>query len=153
MVYMEHIKTPFGYLVATANNDTLISIALSGANKTGGPTNWVTNLACQQLGQYFGRERERFDLPILLRGTNYQQRVLGQLRKIEYGTTCSYSEVAQAVGSPRSCRAVGLANARNPWPIVIPCHRVVAKNGDLAGYALGREIKEWLISFESLKKD
>lgn len=152
MIYMEHIRTPLGYLVARATNDQLISIALGNDNKIEARANWATSLTCQQLEQYFNKERQHFDLPITLRGTPYQQKVLSQLQTIEYGTTCSYSDVARAIGSPRSCRAVGLANARNPWPIVVPCHRVIGKNGDLVGYALGRDIKEWLIAFESSER-
>ena len=91
----------------------------------------------------------RFDLPLAPRGTPFQLRVWRALQDIPYGRTCSYSELAAAVGSPRACRAVGQANGRNPLMIVIPCHRVIAAGGGLGGYSGGLDIKRFLLRLEA----
>ena len=91
----------------------------------------------------------RFDLPLAPRGTPFQLRVWRALQDIPYGRTCSYSELAAAVGDPRACRAVGRANGRNPLMIVIPCHRVIAAGGGLGGYSGGLEVKRFLLRLEA----
>lgn len=95
-----------------------------------------------------GRLR-RFDLPLAPQGTPFQLRVWRALQDIPYGRTCSYAELAAAVGSPRACRAVGQANGRNPLMIVIPCHRVIAAGGGLGGYSGGLDIKRFLLRLEA----
>ena len=91
----------------------------------------------------------RFDLPLAPRGTPFQLRVWRALQDIPYGRTCSYSELAAAVGDPRACRAVGRANGRNPLMIVIPCHRVIAAGGGLGGYSGGLAVKRFLLRLEA----
>ena len=91
----------------------------------------------------------RFDLPLAPRGTPFQLRVWRALQDIPYGQTCSYSELAAAISSPRACRAVGQANGRNPLMIVIPCHRVIAAGGGLGGYSGGLDIKRFLLRLEA----
>lgn len=104
--------------------------------------------AKKQLDQYFAGRRKFFDLPLKPRGTDFQQKVWKELQKIKYGETVSYLEIAERVGNPKACRAVGMANHRNPIAIVIPCHRVVGKSGQLTGYAGGLHIKEFLLNLE-----
>ena len=105
--------------------------------------------AVRQLRAYFDRELTDFDLPLAPRGTDFQQRVWEQLSKIAYGETVSYGEVAGRLGMTNAAsRAVGLANGRNPIPIVIPCHRVIGANGTLTGYAGGIERKQTLLELE-----
>ena len=99
--------------------------------------------------RYFGGEKERFDLPLdLQEGTPFQRRVWDRVRRIEYGRTRTYREIAAELGKPGAARAVGAANGANPIPIVIPCHRVVASDGKLGGYRGGLEIKERLLRLE-----
>lgn len=102
----------------------------------------------QQLTEYLGGERTTFDLPLEPEGTAFQHRVWGQLRQIPYGETCSYQDIASALEDRNASRAVGTANGRNPLSIVVPCHRVIASNGTLAGYAGGLPIKERLLRLE-----
>lgn len=103
----------------------------------------------RQLGAYFARELKEFDLPLDPVGTPFQQKVWAQLRLIGYGETASYGEIAGRLGmSLAASRAVGLANGRNPVPIVVPCHRVVGANGTLTGYAGGLERKQVLLDLE-----
>ncbi len=105
--------------------------------------------AVRQLTAYFGRELTEFDLPLAPVGTEFQRRVWEQLEKIAYGQTASYGEVAGRLGMTNAAsRAVGLANGRNPIPIVVPCHRVIGANGTLTGYAGGLERKQQLLELE-----
>jgi methylated-DNA-[protein]-cysteine S-methyltransferase len=105
--------------------------------------------ACRQLAAYFERDLKEFDLPLAPVGSDFQQRVWEQLRGIGYGETASYGEIAARLGMTNAAsRAVGLANGRNPIPIVIPCHRVIGANGTLTGYAGGLERKQSLLTLE-----
>ena len=105
--------------------------------------------ACAQFDEYFAGRRRKFDLPLSLEGgTPFQRTVWKQLQEIPYGRTISYSQLAQTVGNPKACRAVGSANGKNPISIIIPCHRVIAANGSLGGYASGLEIKKQLLDLE-----
>lgn len=103
----------------------------------------------RQLRAYFARDLKEFDLPLAPAGSDFQQRVWAQLQRIGYGETATYGEVAGRLGMTNAAsRAVGLANGRNPIPIVIPCHRVIGANGTLTGYAGGLERKQELLSLE-----
>jgi methylated-DNA-[protein]-cysteine S-methyltransferase len=105
--------------------------------------------AVRQLTAYFARDLKEFDLPLDPQGSDFQRRVWDQLRAIPYGDTASYGEVAGRLGMTNAAsRAVGLANGRNPIPVVIPCHRVIGANGTLTGYAGGLERKQTLLSLE-----
>ncbi len=105
--------------------------------------------AADQLAAYFRRDLKEFDLPLAPRGSAFQQRVWEQLRGIGYGETASYGEIARRLGMTNAAsRAVGLANGRNPIPIVIPCHRVIGADGRLTGYAGGLERKQLLLGLE-----
>jgi methylated-DNA-[protein]-cysteine S-methyltransferase len=105
--------------------------------------------AVDQLAAYFARDLKEFDLPLAPRGSAFQQRVWERLRAIGYGETASYGEIARQLGMTNAAsRAVGLANGRNPIPIVIPCHRVIGANGTLTGYAGGLPRKQLLLELE-----
>lgn len=105
--------------------------------------------AVRQLKAYFAGDLKEFDLPLDPQGTSFQRSVWDELRRVGYGETASYGEVARRLGmTPAASRAVGLANGRNPIPIVIPCHRVVGANGTLTGYAGGVERKQTLLDLE-----
>jgi methylated-DNA-[protein]-cysteine S-methyltransferase len=106
--------------------------------------------AVRQLTAYFARDRKEFDLPLAPHGTPFQRRVWDELREIGYGRSASYGEIAGRLGmTGHGARAVGLANGRNPIPIVIPCHRVVGSNGSLTGYGGGIERKQTLLGLET----
>lgn len=105
--------------------------------------------AARQLAAYFARDLKEFELPLAPDGTTFQRRVWAQLLEIGWGETASYGEIAHRLGMTNAAsRAVGLANGRNPIPIVIPCHRVIGANGTLTGYAGGLERKQTLLSLE-----
>lgn len=112
----------------------------------------ITSLAISQLEAYFAGQRKRFDLPLAPVGTDFQQRVWRVLQTIPYGETWSYQAQAQAMGQPSAVRAVAAANRANPIAIVIPCHRVIGKDGTLRGYAGGLDRKQALIELETMHR-
>lgn len=107
--------------------------------------------AARQLDEYFAGSRRSFDLPLNPIGTDFQKKVWNALIQIPYGTTSTYGRIAAAMGNSKACRAVGMANNRNPIAIIIPCHRVVGANGSLIGYAAGLDKKELLLNLERKK--
>lgn len=113
----------------------------------------LTNEAATQLMEYFAGKRRTFSLPLAPKGTPFQKEVWQALSSIPYGQTRSYADIAAQVGRPKAFRAVGMANNRNPIPIVIPCHRVVGSSGDMVGYAYGTKIKRYLLELESIDVD
>ncbi len=110
----------------------------------------VIRLAIKQLNEYFLGKRESFDLTYDIEGTEFQKRVWNQLSQIPYGKTNSYKEIAGLLKS-KAFRAVGTANGRNPLSIIVPCHRVIAANGKLGGYAGGLKVKKALLDIERTK--
>jgi methylated-DNA-[protein]-cysteine S-methyltransferase len=104
--------------------------------------------AIKQLNEYFDGKRSSFDLQLQPRGTEFQNKVWKALIDIPFGETRSYGEIAKAIGNEKASRAVGMANNKNPIPIIVPCHRVIGANGKLVGYAGGIDIKERLLNIE-----
>lgn len=102
-----------------------------------------------QLNEYFTGKRKVFDLPINLNGTSFQQKVWKELRNIPYGETKSYRDIASSIGNKKAVRAVGCANSKNPILIIVPCHRVINKNGKLGGFACGIDVKKFLLELEA----
>ena len=150
--YYATLPSPVGDLLLTASPDGLTGVYLPGEGRRPEP-DWELDparfTACaQQLGEYFAGERVTFSLPLAAVGTPFQQQVWRELVNIRYGTTISYTELARRVGRPRSIRAVGGANGRNPVCIIVPCHRVIGAGGALTGYSAGIEAKRWLLDFE-----
>lgn len=102
----------------------------------------------QQLNEYFQGNRQQFDLPLYMQGTVFQQQVWHALQSIPFGETRSYGEIARQIGNPAAVRAVGAANGRNPLSIVVPCHRVIGRQGQLTGFAGGLDAKKYLLALE-----
>lgn len=113
---------------------------------------WLIEETCQQLRDYFNGQRKVFELPVSLNGTAFQIKVWNGLKKIPYGERVSYQELANRIGHPRADRAVGTANHFNPLPIIIPCHRVVRKGGQLGGYGGGTALKAGLLALEEINR-
>ena len=103
-----------------------------------------------ELTEYFNGERQIFDIPSSPEGTPFQKIVWDELKKIPYGKTAAYKDIAKRIGNEKACRAVGMANNKNPIAIIIPCHRVIGSNGNLTGYAFGLNIKEKLLKLENM---
>lgn len=149
---MERIlfDTPAGPLGLEAEGQALTALRLPNqcAGWTAGPSTPLLEEAKGQLLAYFRGERRTFSLPLAPQGTPFRQRVWKCLLDIPYGTVISYQELARRASCPKGFQAVGQANRFNPLPILIPCHRVVASDGSLGGYAGGLELKEFLLKLE-----
>lgn len=134
------------YLVATETH--LINIQFTQPQKALLQTTELLSMATIQLDEYFQGKRTTFSLPFKLTGTPFQLTVWKELQNIPYGKTTSYKEIAQKINKPKAYRAVGMANNKNPLPIIIPCHRVIGSNGKLIGYAGGLKLKNYLLELE-----
>ncbi len=150
--YYATVPSPVGDLLLTASAAGLTGVYLPGEGRRPEP-GWELDpgrfaTCARQLAEYFAGDRVTFSVPLAPPGTPFQQQVWGELVKIEYGTTISYTELARRVGRPRAIRAVGGANGRNPVCIIVPCHRVVGASGALTGYSAGVDAKRWLLDFE-----
>lgn len=141
-------QTKFGMYRIEYDNGVVTGLRLSGDNSVGGARNELTKNVYIQLSEYFDGKRTSFDFPYELRGTEFQKKVWTELCKIPYGRTKSYKEIAEAIGSPAACRAVGMANNKNPLAIAVPCHRVIGSDGSLTGYASGITLKKALLELE-----
>lgn len=151
------LQCPVGILEIEERDGAVTALRLAGTGSAidgcraagqGGPDGAVLSEACRQLDEYFRGVRTRFDLPLSYEGTVFQRKVWDALRKIPYGETRSYAEIAAAVGSSKAVRAVGQANGRNPLMILVPCHRVVQKDGGIGGFSCGVEVKRYLLDLE-----
>jgi methylated-DNA-[protein]-cysteine S-methyltransferase len=148
------IESPLGPLLLVADDSGLRQAGfVEGKHAAQPEPAWIESPdpfaePIRQLRAYFAGELETFDLPLAPQGTAFQLRVWKLLCDIPYGETVSYGELARRAGNPKASRAVGLANGRNPIPIIIPCHRVIGSNGKLTGYGGGLPIKEKLLALE-----
>ncbi len=153
--YYTTIKSPLGELLLTSNGKEITGLYTKKDShffqiaKSGIRENKPFTQAIKQLDEYFNGKRHEFDLPISANGTEFQQNVWKSLKKIGYGKTKSYSELAKSIGKPKASRAVGSANGKNPLCIIIPCHRVINSDGGLGGYNGGIQIKKWLLEHEA----
>ncbi len=154
MYYCYH-DSPVGELLLAGDDEALEMVSFpTGAMRREPAQHWIYNekpfaAAKRQLDEYFAGERTDFDLRLRLTGTAFQLAVLEELRKIPYGETASYRDVAERIGRPKAMRAVGAANGRNPLPIIVPCHRVIGAGGDLTGFGGGLDTKAALLRHEA----
>lgn len=146
--FFEYLDTRFGTLQICADQDGVTSIRFVKDKCKTSNRCLNTQQAVAQLGEYFAGERTQFSLSLNTKGTDFQHQVWRQLTTIEYGKTCSYADIAKGIDNPKAVRAVGAANGRNPFTIVVPCHRVIGSNGKLTGYAWGTSIKAGLLELE-----
>lgn len=148
-MYKSFLKTPVGNLFLTANEKELLSVEFSdGKENSTSKKPLILKQAEKQLIEYFSGKRKKFDLKKKYSGTEFQLKVWKALEKIPYGKTASYEDIAKKIGNPNAYRAVGNANNKNKISVIIPCHRVIAKDGKLAGYGGGIGRKEYLLGFE-----
>ena len=149
-MYFESFDSPLGAITVEADDRFVTAVRFMCSSEQN--PNAVTELAVKELLEYFNGERKSFTVRCSFGGTPFQNKVWSALCDIPYGETASYSDIAKNVGSPNACRAVGSANNKNPVPIIVPCHRVIGKNGALVGYAGGIEIKQKLLQIENRYK-
>jgi len=146
------LDTPIGKLRLVSLNQKVAKIEFDGQHRISSDDVFacdpVLEETASQLGEYFAGRRKLFDLPLDPAGTEFQQQVWSSLLTIPYGELRSYSDIANTIKRPRAVRAVGAANGRNPIPIIVPCHRVIGRNGSLTGFAGGLELKKQLLELE-----
>ena len=145
------VPTPLGDLLLVAADGALVRAHFPPFEQPEvppSPGEPVLVEAARQLTEHFAGLRTDFDLPLAPPGTPFQRRVWDELRRIPYGTTTTYGELAARLGDPKCVRAVGLANGRNPIAVVVPCHRVIGSDGKLRGYAAGVGRKQRLLALE-----
>ena len=144
--------SPIGFVQIVAQEDSIRKIKFTdeSASKESEDTTSVAilNEGIRQLEEYFEGNRKDFELKLSYEGTEFEKEVWSELMKIPFGKTISYEELAIRLGDIKKIRAAAHANGNNPLPIVIPCHRVIGKDGSLVGYASGLQRKEWLLSHE-----
>lgn len=153
----KQIESPVGRLTLVASDEALVAVLWENdrpmrvrlGEVTADEVHPVLTRAEQQLGEYFAGRRRVFDLPLDPAGTPFQKKVWEALRRIPFGRTASYGELAASIGSPNASRAVGAANGRNPLSIVVPCHRVIGASGKLTGFAGGLQVKAALLTLET----
>lgn len=155
MKHWTRMSSPIGDLLLVEENGALLRLAFE-TNAVQLPNDARENRApfrdmMRQLDEYFAGRRHDFDLPLSPQGTAFQKKVWNALLMVKYGSTASYSDIAKSIDNPKGVRAVGLANGRNPIPVIIPCHRVIGSNGTLTGYGGGLAIKRKLLDFEGAK--
>lgn len=147
-MYVETVQTPLGWLGIRASDTGLVAVDFDASPVAAASGNGLTARCKQQLQDYFAGTRRQFDLPLAAPGTDFQRRVWQALMTIPFGTTCAYQDIASRIGNPRAVRAVGSANGCNPLAILVPCHRVIGRDGGLTGYTGGLARKEWLLRHE-----
>jgi len=140
----------YGKVVIESDGKAITLLKMAGCTIVTGKkeADALMDKAAEQLEEYFAGKRRIFDVPLNPHGTDFQRSVWYALQDIPYGETRSYKQIAQVIASPKACRAVGLANNRNPIWIMIPCHRVIGSNGSLTGYGGGVEMKQRLLELE-----
>lgn len=163
-LYISHIKTPLGTLIAISNTHSLHLLefeescnilhkkrSLQFPQLTTGEPEPIISIK-EELHHYFSGSLKTFKTPIQLSGTYFQRRVWSELSLTPYGSTRSYKDQAQAIGMPAAFRAVANANGANKLAIIIPCHRILCHNGKLGGYSSGIHRKQWLLQHEQSKQ-
>lgn len=155
-VFYQTVSSPLGDFVIAANEDSLIYTGFvdsrESVNESHGlinQENMVLTQAKRELEDYFNGRLTVFTVPYSFESTPFREKVWTELTRIPYGETISYAELAGRINSPKACRAVGQANHFNPISIIVPCHRVIGKDGSLVGYGGGIEKKQWLLNFEN----
>lgn len=145
------IKSKIGNLMLISENEKLVEIKFVYDENLIEPKTEILKETKKQLDEYFNGERKNFSIPFEIKTTEFMSKVYRALIQIPYGTTVTYKDIAKTVGNEKAVRAVGMANHKNKIPIIIPCHRVIGKNGKLVGFAGGIDLKRKLLELEGIK--
>lgn len=146
MNYRLVFSSPVGFITLESNQKaiTALKFGKSGASRK----HPLLDKAQKQLGEYFAGKRKKFILPLEPEGSSFQKTVWNSLKRVPYGKVKNYEKIAKAIKNPKACRAVGTACGKNPIPIIIPCHRIVAKDNSLGGFSSGLNKKRYLLKLE-----
>lgn len=142
------INSPLGFIQIVGNSDGILSLNFTDSSIESQEVPAVLHNAVSQIQEYFSGKRKNFSLRLCPQGTDFQQQVWKLLQQVPHGETISYSQLSDQYGDPKAIRAVASANGKNPILIIIPCHRIVGKNGSLGGFSAELWRKEWLLHHE-----
>lgn len=151
MKYTHTYKTIIGNIEIIEEDKYIIGVNFNTESSIEDKETELIKETYKQIKEYLEGKRKIFDIPIKMKGTEFQKKVWKELTKIPYGETKSYKQIAEGIGKPKASRAVGMANHNNPIAIIVPCHRVIRTNNKLVGYAGGLDIKEKLLKIEKSK--
>ena len=147
--FVKYYNSPVGWLKIKTDNSSLIAVSFSDKEgKSTEHTPAVMQETIRQLNEYFEGTRKSFEINLAPAGTDFQRKIWKLVEQVPFGETTSYLDIAISSGSEKNTRAVGLANGKNPIPVIVPCHRIIGTNGKLTGYAGGLERKRWLLLHE-----
>lgn len=147
--YFDTLESPVGRLYMVFNRNCLVGVLFHSPSEIPLRSNRATALVKKELAEYFRNERREFSCSAaFVEGTDFEKKVWSTLKEIPYGETRSYKWLAERLGVPKAARAVGNALAKNPIPIIFPCHRIIESGGALGGYTPGTEIKRRLLGIE-----
>ena len=141
-------NSPIGKVWIAEKDGKISNVGFSDNLDCGIEKTPIITETCRQLDEYFAKKRKVFELPLCLEGTEFQKKVWNALLTVEYGKTVTYGDIAKLINQPKASRAVGGANNKNKIAIIIPCHRIIGKNGTLTGYAGGLNVKQYLLDLE-----
>lgn len=147
-MFFSVLDSPIGQMVIEANEHEICAIGFPAELPLENP-NKLSEMAKEQFKEYFEKKRKHFDFPMAQPGTDFQQKVWDELRRIDAGKPISYAALAKRMKNPLAIRAIASANGRNNLMIAVPCHRVIGSNGDLVGFSAGLWRKKWLLEHES----
>ena len=149
--FISYLQTPIGELEIIAEENSVLSVTFNDvkSKKTNVNENEISIKCKQQLQEYFNESRKIFELTLNFNGTDFQNKVWTELQNISIGKTISYLQLAKNLGDAKCIRAAASANGKNPFAIIVPCHRVIGKDGSLTGYAGGLWRKQWLLEHEN----
>jgi len=151
-VHTDFLISPLGIIKIQATSSEIIKVVLD-SKKTNSSNNSLTKECQKQLTEYFAGKRKIFDIPYSSKGTNFQESIWSAITRIDFGATTSYKNIAAMARNPKAIRATGNALNKNPIAIIIPCHRIVRKDGRITKFAGGTEKKSWLLSHENNYKN
>jgi methylated-DNA-[protein]-cysteine S-methyltransferase len=147
-MFFSILNSPIGQMVIEANEREICAIGFPAELPLESP-NELSEMAKEQFREYFEEKRKYFDFPMAQAGTDFQQKVWDELRRIDAGKPISYAALAKRMKNPLAIRAIASANGRNNLMIAVPCHRVIGSNGDLVGFSAGLWRKKWLLEHEA----
>ena len=144
-----YLSSPLGFIEVRGDEQTITSIKFNEGGNASSKSSGIVEECRRQLQEFFKGKRRQFNLPLNPEGTEFQKKVWSIVKEAPFGETITYSSIAVKLGDVKLTRAVGYANGQNPILLLIPCHRVIATDGSLAGYAAGIDRKRWLLDYES----
>ena len=147
-VYFDYYESPIGIVEVGGTSNAITLLKFVEAPRERFERHPFVSEVVRQVAEYFDRSRRKFNVKILLDGTDFQEQVWRELLNVPYGHTASYKDIANGIGRPKAMRAVGAATGRNPVSLIVPCHRIIGSNGKLNGYGGGLWRKEWLLKHE-----